>query len=412
MAAKPSAPAAPAKKAATEPVFDRSAGIRELRDQICRDTKNPYAIQTSDQFVNTFGIRRSCGITSVDLACGGGFPIGGITRVQGKASGGKNYLSNCIFREVQSSWGDQAALGAVGIEIVFDKEYAQKCGAKIALSDQEIEWKLAGMAERGYPLPPPELVAKWREQIGFFEHSVPDVAESALGNLLKMVAKNVFHAVSADSFGALLTEGEDAKDLDDPRRVGDVAGLVTRFMNRMLPILNKRDSFGRQNATTIIIIDQHREKIDTRGAFDNDAGINALRHGKLLDIQVTSGRNIFLVDGGAYGPENPVVGKKVHWKIVKAKAGAHEGPFGEYDFYFGEHGYGFGVDVHADLIRTGTLHGVIDRAGAWYSHQGRRLGQGEVKAAASVAADPQWYFEIRNEIFRKAGVSFLSKEPW
>lgn len=403
-----------AKKSAKKmPVFNRKERIDALVADVCSVMKDPTALQRADDFANTFLVRRPTGIISLDIACGGGLPIGGITRIQGKASSGKNYLVNMIFKTVQDIFKDDAALGACMVETVFDKEYAKKCGARIAYSDEDIRLLERAREERGLPPLTPEELAYHRDQIGHFIHSNPKIAESALETAERMIASNSLHAMVVDSFGALLTEKEEEKDYEEARKVGDVAMLVTRFVTHILPIFNRVDESGRPNCTAVIVLDQHRERIDSgRGSFDNDGGINALRHGKLLDIQLNSGRSILLNPNGPWDPSNPVVGKEVHWKIVKAKAGAHEGPHGTFNLYFGKHGYGFGADLLVDLVRTGVLYNVIDRAGAWYSYKNIKLGQGETKAGLTLASDKNLYNEVRNEIFRAANVTFLTQEPF
>jgi recombination protein RecA len=49
-------------------------------------------------------------------------------------------------------------------------------------------------------------------------------------------------------------------------------------------------------------------------------------------------------------------------------------PFREAEF---EILYGSGISREGEIIEIGAAHGIIDKAGAWYSYNGERIGQGK-----------------------------------
>jgi recombination protein RecA len=136
------------------------------------------------------------------------------------------------------------------------------------------------------------------------------------------------------------------------------------------------------------------------------AGGHALAHGKLLDIHIEQGARIKHV----VGKEQKIIGKEINWEIMKAKAGSHDGPKGTYKFYTGEMGITFGVDVYSDLVSAGLQAGIVQQQGAWFSYNGSHLGQGIDNVGKTLYNDPVLLQTIRKEIFKAAGLHFITRE--
>jgi recombination protein RecA len=202
-------------------------------------------------------------------------------------------------------------------------------------------------------------------------------------------------------------EAEAEDGIADKHR-GGAAMAVTQFMHRLHAALNTRDKRGRPNTTTVLGINQYRDNVNA-GMYGNPlkiAGGWALKHGKLIDILVEARKRFKIKIGDA----DVEVGKEVHWEILKGKAGCHDGPKGSYNFYFGEHGYLFGADLFDDLIVAAVMSGVMEMRGAWVYMGETRIAQGRENAAAQLAKDPDLFATIRNAIFEKHGISFITKE--
>jgi len=324
-----------------EIAFDRGKEIELLKATINKQFKTGGAIVSGNEFSNVFILRRPTGITSIDVALGGGFPAGGLSQIIGKDSVGKDYLANRTAACVQQIYGEQSAIAFCPTEMAFDKPYAKYlCGVNIAFSNKEIEELEAA---RKTPVSPEERV--WlKHQTGHIEQSMFAVAEEHLEAAAQLIESNCFQLVVINSFGALLTaaEAEAEGGIADKHR-GGAAMAITQFMHRLHAALNSPDKRGKPNLTTVIGINQYRDNVNA-GMYGNPmklAGGWALRHGKLVDLHVEQGARIKT----KVGSEDRIIGKEIHWELTKGKAGCHDGPKGTYSFFFGENNGFFGADI-------------------------------------------------------------------
>lgn len=403
-------PPPPATKKA-DPNFDRAREREKLHAQINKQFSSRQGargmIMPADEFANMFTLRRPFGITGLDVHTAGGPPAGGLIELVGPEGGGKTYLSNLVIAGVQAAYGDDALIGLVMSEMHYDKPFAKACGVKVALSDVEIQMWNQSLVERG--LPP--LDPTWaKEQVGGFDEVVHAVGPGLLEAAAQMIEANIYQVIVIDSLGAIQTEDAANGSIED-RQYGGAATPITAFMKRYWAAMNMPDSHGRPNTTTVIAINQNRDNIGG-GMFSVDyriQGGNALKHGNLLTLRIHAGAK---KRATVKGQENVIVGKEINWQILKGKAGCHDGVSGEYDFYYGEHGYPFGANRYKDLLSTGLEYGLIEQSGAWYSYQGERLGQGADNVALSLYQNPQLFSEIRRQIFAKANVNFITREQF
>lgn len=400
-------PTAPKPKKGEE-VLSRKQQIEILRSTINDSFKGKAILRSGAEITNVFVLRRPTGITTLDIALGGGLPAGGLTQIIGKYSAGKSYLANRIMAMAQQTYGEEFAASVNMTEQRYDKAFAKtKCGIRIPYSRDEIAVFQSINAQHGNPEFTPEYLAWLQDGVGSFIEGVGGTAEQILEAAVQQVESNLFQVVLIDSFGALLTAAEaEAEEGLEQKHRGGAAMVITQFMHRLHAALNLPDKYGRQNTTTVIGINQYRDNVNA-GVYGNPmkvAGGNSLAHGKLVDIHVEQGSKIKV------GKDYTVIGKEIHWEITKGKAGCHDGPKGTYKFYFGEHGTGFGIDIYTDLLVAGLQTEVIEQAGAWYSFNGERLGQGQENAAYNIAQRPELLQTVRREIFRKAGLNFITKE--
>lgn len=393
-------------------VFNRKEAIEQLQQTINSQFKGGVVLRQGSEITNVFMLRRPTGITNLDLAIGGGIPAGGLTQIIGKFSAGKTYLANKILAEAQRIYGNDFAGSFNMTEQRYDKFYAKwQCGLRIALSEGEIAVLRQGYRENGRPdFEYSEQELLWlKDQVGFFVESIGATAEQILEVAVQQVESNLFQVVGIDSFGALLTKAEaEAEDGLEQKHRGGAATVITQFMHRLHAALNMPDKYGRPNTTSVIGINQYRDNV-TAGLYGNpmkQAGGHALAHGQLLNIHIEQGAKIRM----AVGKEQKIIGKEINWEILKAKAGAHDGPKGSYKLYTGEMGIPFGVDVYSDLLSAGLQTGVVQASGSWYSFAGERLGQGETNVAQVLYQNPEMLQSIRREIFKTAGLKFIVRE--
>lgn len=404
-------PGLPPAKGEKAEKFNKAKEIEALQATINKAFKGTAVVRQGAEITNVFMLRRPTGITSLDLKIGGGVPAGGLTQVIGRYSAGKSYLVNCIMAQAQRNYGEDFAGAACMTEQRYDKAFAKwKCGLRVAFSDEEIEVMRKINADNGLADFTPEQVAWLKDQVGSFSEVVGATAEQILEVACQLVESNLYQVVLIDSFGALLTKAEaEAEEGLEQKHRGGAAMVVTQFMHRLHAALNLPDRYGRPNMTSIVGINQYRDNVGRDAQWNpmKVAGGHALAHGKLLDIHVESGSRIkFPISKN----ENVIVGKEINWEILKGKAGCHDGPKGTYKFYFGEHGHGFGVDIYSDLLVAGLETAVVQQNGAWYSFGSEKLGQGEAQAAYNLHQNPELLQRIRKEIFKVAGLQFITTE--
>jgi len=265
----------------------------------------------------------SSGSISVDAALGvGGFPRGRVTEIFGPESSGKTTLALQVIAEAQAAGGSAAFIDA---EHALDPGYARNLGVNVD-----------------------DLLV-----------SQPDCGEQALEITNALVQSATIDILVVDSVAALVPKAELDGEMGD-----SFMGLHARLMSQAMRKLT--GSIARTN-TCIIFINQVREKIGVVfGNPETTTGGRALKFYSSVRVEV---RRM-----GAIKDGDTVVGNRTKVKIVKNKVAA---PFreAEVDILFGH-----GISREGDLLDLGSVEGIVEKSGAWYSFQGERLGQGRETA--------------------------------
>jgi recombination protein RecA len=402
---KEEAPPEPVKKKKGDPEPTRSQKIEALRGKVNSMFKSEVLV-SADQFPNVYIIRRPTGITRLDIALAGGFPAGGLSELIGKDSSTKTWLANQVIANLQRNYGADSAISLAMTETRYDKAFAKyKCGVRIAYSEEEI-----GLGEQANKRPyTKEELAFLRDQVGIIDMPLAPNAEMLLEIVAQQVESGLYQLIVIDSLGALMTDAEANSEggITDAHYAG-AAKPVTSFMHRLHRAFVMAGPDGKPNTTTVLAINQYRDKIGAKPWQNpmNIAGGNALKHGKLVDVLLTSGGHTKVT----IGKQTAIVGKEIYWEVIKGKAGVHDGPKGSYQFYFGENGYPFGADIYEDLLIAGVETGVVEQAGAWFARNGERLGQGKENASRFLYEHTDILEAIRKDIFDKSRLSFIVKE--
>lgn len=311
------------------------------------------AVRPGTDIPDMFRLRRPSGIPSLDLELMGGFPAGGPSQLIGADGSGKTDLAWRILAQAQLNYGEAFAGAMACIEHWPDKSQARFAGLQLAYSPEELDWL---EVERGEKLTKQEknLLEEELGHMKFLPNQ--DGAEILLDLTAELYASGAFQVIVVDSLGALLTEGEYEKDLEDEAKVASIANLMTRFMKKIWSASMRMLSDGTSNETTLIIINQYREKIGASKYEDplRHAGGNALKHGKLVDL--------FLRRGGWIKDSNKdKIGKGMTGRVLKGKAGMHEGALATWDFHFIS-----GVDVSQSLYDMASRFSLFKRGGQKY----------------------------------------------
>lgn len=287
----------------------------------------------------------STGSLGLDLALGiGGLPKGRIIEVYGPESSGKTTLALHVVAEAQKQGGSCAYVDA---EHAMDPSYAKKLGVDID-----------------------SLLI-----------SQPDTGEQALEITDTLVRSGAIDVLVVDSVAALVPKAELEGDMGDSHM-----GLQARLMSQALRKLTA--SVAKSN-TLVIFINQIRMKIGVMfGNPETTTGGNALKFYASVRMDI---RRI-----GSVKDREDVVGNQTRVKIVKNKVAP---PFKTVDF---DILYGEGISKMGELLDLGVKGGIVEKAGAWYSYKGERIGQGRETAKAYLKTNPAVADEIEKAIRAQA----------
>ncbi len=279
----------------------------------------------------------STGSLGLDMALGiGGLPRGRIVEIYGPESSGKTTLALHVVAEAQKKGGVCAYIDA---EHAMDPSYAKKLGVKID-----------------------DLLI-----------SQPDTGEQALEIADTLVRSGTLDVLVVDSVAALVPKAELEGEMGDSHM-----GLQARLMSQALRKITA--SVARAN-TLVIFINQIRMKLGVMfGSPETTTGGNALKFYASVRLDI---RRI-----GAIKDRDNTIGNQTRVKIVKNKVAP---PFKTVDF---DILYGEGISKTGELLDLGIKAGVVEKAGAWFSCRGERIGQGRETARAYLKAHPAMADEV------------------
>jgi recombination protein RecA len=265
----------------------------------------------------------STGSLSLDIALGiGGLPRGRVIEVYGPESSGKTTLALHVIAEVQKLGGMAAFIDA---EHALDPTYAKKLG--VNTDDLLI--------------------------------SQPDTGEQALEITDMLVRSGSVDVVVIDSVAALTPKAEIEGEMGASHM-----GLQARLMSQAL---RKLTSNIKRTNTMVIFINQLRMKIGVMfGNPETTTGGNALKFYASVRLDI---RRI-----GAIKKGDEVLGNETRVKVLKNKVAP---PFKKAEFQIL---YDQGISRESEVIDLGVELGFVEKAGAWYSVDGERIGQGKDNA--------------------------------
>jgi recombination protein RecA len=290
----------------------------------------------------------STGSLSLDIALGaGGLPLGRVVEIYGPESSGKTTLTLEVIAQAQR---DGKVCAFVDAEHALDPIYAEKLGVNIN-----------------------ELLV-----------SQPDTGEQALEICDMLTRSGAIDIIVVDSVAALTPKAEIEGDMGDSH-MGLQARMLSQAMRKLTANLKKSN-------TMLIFINQIRMKIGVMfGSPETTTGGNALKFYASVRLDI---RRIGAVKNG-----DEIVGNETRVKVVKNKIAP---PFKQAEFQIL---YGQGINNLGELIELGVKNGFVEKAGAWYSCNGERIGQGKANAAKYLEEHP----EMAKDVDSKLRDMFLSK---
>lgn len=289
----------------------------------------------------------STGSIGLDIALGiGGIPEGRIIEIYGPESSGKTTLTLHCAAECQKKGGTVAFIDA---EHALDTQYAEKLGVNI-----------------------PNLLI-----------SQPDSGEQALEIADMLVRSGAVNLLIVDSVAALTPKAELEGEMGDSHM-----GLQARLMSQALRKLTGSIS---RSQCTVIFINQLRQKIGiVFGNPETTTGGNALKFYASVRLDI---RRIGAIKNG-----EDISGSRTKVKVVKNKVAP---PFKEVEF---DIIYGTGICQIGELIDLGVQEKIIDKAGAWFSYEGTKLGQGRETVKTFLNENPKDLKEIKDKVLAKFGI--------
>ena len=283
----------------------------------------------------------STGSLGLDIALGiGGLPKGRVVEIYGPESSGKTTMA---LQAVASCMANGGTAAFVDAEHALDPLYAEKLGINVD-----------------------ELLV-----------SQPDTGEQALEITDMLVRSGAVDIIVIDSVAALTPKAEIEGDMGDSHM-----GLQARLMSQALRKIT--GNIKRSNCL-VIFINQLRMKIGVMfGNPETTTGGNALKFyaSVRLDIRRT----------GAVKVGEEVVGNETRVKVVKNKVAP---PFKQAEFQIL---YGEGTCLEGEIIDIGVKLGFVDKAGAWYTYNGERIGQGKMNVIKFLKENPAISKDIEKRI--------------
>ena len=333
--------------------MDKKEALAAAMKQIEKDFGKGSIMRLGDDTTRMDIKAVSTGILPLDVALGiGGLPRGRITEIYGPEAGGKTTVSLHIIASIQQQGGTAAFVDA---EHALDPMYAKRLGVDVDNL----------------------LLAQ------------PDTGEQGLDIAEALIRSAAIDVVVIDSVAALVPKSEIEGEMGDAN-VGLHARMMSKAMRKLTALIGKTE-------TVVIFINQIREKVGIMfGNPETTTGGRALKFYSSVRLEVRKSEPL------KQGSE--VIGNRVKIKVAKNKVAP---PFrtAEFDLIYGE-----GYSRLGSIVDMGVAFEIVDKAGAFFSYKGTRLGQGRENAKKFLREHPDISAEIENKI-RDAVLKSLKPLP-
>ncbi len=319
------------------------AALANIEKQFGKGTVMKLGDQASNMNVEAI----PTGSLSLDLALGiGGIPKGRIIEIYGPESSGKTTVALHVVAEVQKNGG---IAGFIDAEHALDPVYASNIGV----------------------------------DINNLYISQPDNGEQALEITETMVRSGAVDVIIVDSVAALVPRAEIDGEMGDSH-VGLQARLMSQALRKLTAVISKSNC-------VVIFINQLREKVGVMfGNPETTTGGRALKFYASVRLDVR--RIETLKQNGE------VTGNRTRVKVVKNKVAP---PFreAEFDIMFGK-----GISKEGDILDLAVKENIINKAGAWFSYNGEKIGQGRENTKAFLLDNPEITAQVEQKVREAAGI--------
>lgn len=296
----------------------------------------------------------STGSLTLDIALGiGGLPRGRIVEIYGPESSGKTTLSLHCIAEGQKNNGNVAF---IDVEHALDPTYAAALGVDVD-----------------------SLLV-----------SQPDTGEDALEIAEALIRSGAIDVIVIDSVAALVPKAEIEGEMGDSH-VGLHARLMSQALRKLAGAINKSNCVA-------IFINQLREKVGVvYGNPEVTTGGRALKFYSSVRIDIRK-QEVLKQNG-------EIIGAHTKAKVVKNKLAP---PFREAEF---DIMYGKGISRTGELLDLAVKADVVQKAGAWFSYDGKRLGQGRDNVKELLENDKELSKEIEDKLMANIDKVVAASSP-
>ena len=278
----------------------------------------------------------------------GGTPLGRIIEIYGPESSGKSLLAQNIGADYQN---DGKFVAYIDTEFSFDPAYASVQGLDVS-----------------------------PEKFKLFQ---PNTGEDAFTIAERIAETGQVGLIIMDSVATMIPKAELEGEMTDAQ-MGAQARMMGKGLRKIAGICAK-------NNCTIIFINQIRMKIGVMfGNPETTPGGNALKFYASIRLEV---RKVETQDGENDGDD--ALGIKARVKNVKNKTFV---PYRKGELFFS---FKDGIDIWSEYVNFGVSLGVVNKAGAWYSYNSERLGQGLKNTAQYFKEHPVLFSEIKKAVDAK-----------
>ena len=296
----------------------------------------------------------STGSLTLDIALGiGGLPRGRIVEIYGPESSGKTTLSLHCIAEGQKNNGNVAF---IDVEHALDPTYAAALGVDVD-----------------------SLLV-----------SQPDTGEDALEIAEALIRSGAIDVIVIDSVAALVPKAEIEGEMGDSH-VGLHARLMSQALRKLAGAINKSNCVA-------IFINQLREKVGVvYGNPEVTTGGRALKFYSSVRIDIRK-QEVLKQNG-------EMIGAHTKAKVVKNKLAP---PFREAEF---DIMYGKGISRTGELLDLAVKADVVQKAGAWFGYDGKRLGQGRDNVKELLENDKELSKEIEDKLMANIDKVVAASSP-
>jgi recombination protein RecA len=200
-----------------------------------------------------------------------------------------------------------------------------------------------------------------------------------------LIRSGAVDIITIDSVAALVPKAEIDGEMGD-NFIGLQARLMSQALRKLTGVLAK-------SKTVAVFINQLREKVGVMfGNPEVTPGGRALKFYSSVRLEVRKQE--------AIKNNGEVSGNRTKVKVVKNKVAP---PFREAEF---DIVYGEGISNSGCVLDLAASLDIINKAGAWFSYNGEKIGQGRENAKEFLQKNPKIMSEIEKKVKDNYAVAF------